>query len=188
MLNKEKLLWGSIAPDITPYYKFVRHYKNESLNYIAREITNVIFLCQGRDFENGEDLMLTKYLSKKLGVISHYLCDYTCYPHAERITCMNSKQAREHIKYEMMLNEFSKNHNFTKLDFKAKDLELNGSRVVTVTNLVKNYINDIVEEYMDLDHSYEKDLDFAYTLNMKVITFIFDIITENVLEYHLQRV
>lgn len=187
-MNKEKLLWGSIAPDITPYYKFIRHYKNESINYISREIANLIFLCQGKDFEKGEDLMLNKYLSKKLGIISHYLCDYTCYPHAERITCVNSKRAREHLSYEMRLNEFSKNHQFHYLSLETEDLTFDSFRVVTVTNQVKNYINQVVEEYMTLDHSYEKDLNFALTLNIKITNFIFEAIRENVAEYTLQRV
>lgn len=34
-LNLEKMLWGSVAPDVLPYYKLKRHYFDESGDYIA---------------------------------------------------------------------------------------------------------------------------------------------------------
>ena len=39
-LNKDSLLWGSVAPDILPQYRLHRHYEKESLNYIVNEIVN----------------------------------------------------------------------------------------------------------------------------------------------------
>ena len=54
-LNKEKLLWVSIAPDILPKYKFSRHYQDESINFVALEIMKLIFVSRFID------------LSKKIG-------------------------------------------------------------------------------------------------------------------------
>lgn len=187
-LNKEKLLWGSIAPDITPFYKFIRHYKDESINYIAKEIVNLIFLSQGKDFEENNDAMLNKYMSKKLGVISHYLCDYTCYPHAERITCVSSKKAKEHLGYEMILNEYAKNHEFKTVDLNTEDLIINQRRTVIMIKDVKKFINEVVEEYEKREVDFENDLDFALTLNLKIFDYIFESVTENSAVYNLQTV
>ena len=50
-LDKNKLLWGSIAPDIMPKYKLIRHYKSESILYVASQITKVILTLSLLDEE-----------------------------------------------------------------------------------------------------------------------------------------
>ena len=83
-LDKEKLLWGSVCPDILPQYKFIRHYKDESLNYIAKEIMKVIFISRYLEFNKILDPLAIKILSNKIGIISHYLSAAVCLPHANR--------------------------------------------------------------------------------------------------------
>ena len=85
-LDKEKLLWGSVAPDILPHYKMIRHYKKESINFITREIMKIIFVSRYIDFNEKLDPVAMKVLSKKIGIISHYLSDYVCLAHANRWT------------------------------------------------------------------------------------------------------
>ena len=78
------MLWGSIAPDILPKYKFIRHYKDESIDYVVREIVKVIFMSRYVDFNKNIDAITMKVLSKKIGIISHYLTDFVCVPHSKR--------------------------------------------------------------------------------------------------------
>ena len=65
-LDKNKLLWGSVAPDILPQFRLHRHYKKESLNYIVNEIIKLIFLSRFVDFNSAADPLAIKLLSKKL--------------------------------------------------------------------------------------------------------------------------
>lgn len=185
-LHMDKLLWGSIAPDIMPFYKFIRHYKEESIGYISKEIVNVIFLLHGKDFR--EDSVLRKYLSKKLGIISHYLCDYVCYPHAVRMTCLSSKGAKEHLGYEVRLNDFAKDHTFQYLEFEPCDIHMESRRFVSLISQVREFINQVVEEYHRLPSSYEKDLNFAYTLNVKIADFIFETVLDSSQETIIETV
>ena len=45
-LNLKKIQWGSVCPDVLPYYKLIRHYQNESIDYISNEISNLIYFFQ----------------------------------------------------------------------------------------------------------------------------------------------
>lgn len=180
------MLWGSIAPDIMPFYKFIRHYKNESINYISKEIANLIILCQKAIWEIDPDPMLLSYISKKIGIISHYLCDYTCYPHAQRITCSSSKSAREHLGYEIKLNNFSKDHEFNLLQVNTKEIYVISYKYFSMRTEIKNYINDIVEEYMNAEPSFETDLNYALMLNIRIIDFVFNTIENSSKEWKVQ--
>lgn len=103
-LNLNKIQWGSVCPDVLPYYKLIRHYQKESINFISKEISNLIYFCRYSNLQENTNPILINYLSKKLGIISHYLSDYCCYPHAYRMTFFDDMKA--HIKYESDLNVY----------------------------------------------------------------------------------
>lgn len=172
-LDKDKLLWGSISPDILPQYKVIRHYKDESLNFIAKEIMKTIFIGRFLDFSKVLDPITMKVISKKIGVISHYLSDYVCLPHANRWTFMDNMI--KHIKYESKLNEYSYKHDFKTNIIDTKDIDLYSYNIFDLKERIKKYINDVVEEY-SLKTDYKNDLDFALSLNMKITNFILDTI------------
>ncbi len=172
-LDKEKLLWGSISPDILPQYKLIRHYKDESLNFIAKEIVKIIFVSRYIEFNKILDPLAIKLLSSKIGVISHYLSDYVCLPHAKRWTFYNNMV--KHIKYESQLNDYVINHNFKTNIINTKDMDVYDTNTLGLMKTVKNYINQVVEEY-SLKTSFANDLDFALSLNLKITYFILDTI------------
>lgn len=176
-LNLEKLSWGSIAPDYLPYYKLIRHYKDESLDYISKEIVKLIFLCRYANFEDGVNPVLLKYVSKKIGIISHYLCDYTCYPHAYRMTFMGSM--RSHIKYEADLSQYAFKHEFTKNVIKTDKLNIYDSSQDKLVEKVQDYINNVVDEYKNAGKSFEIDLNYAANLSENIACFVI----ETVLNY-----
>ncbi|RVU55286.1 zinc dependent phospholipase C family protein [Anaerosphaera multitolerans] len=172
-LDIDKLQWGSIAPDILPYYKLKRHYKDESIDFISKEIVNLIFLGRYSNLNNKKSFFV-KQLSKKMGIISHYLCDYTCYPHAYRVTFMDDMKS--HIKYESDLNEYAPSHKFEDKNLNIENLNLYGDDSKKLADIVKEYINYVVEKYMEDEKSFSSDLDYALKLSSNVALFIIEMI------------
>lgn len=174
-LNKEKLLWGSIAPDILPKYKFIRHYQDESINYVALEIMKLIFVSRFIDLSKITDPLSIKVLSKKIGIISHYLSDYVCIPHAKRWTFTDSMV--KHVRYESRLNDYAPNHDFKKNVISVDDLDIYDENIISLHGTIKRYIEEVVVEY-STKSGFKNDLDFALSLNLKMTYFILDIIRD----------
>ncbi len=172
-LDKETLLWGSVAPDILPRYKFIRHYQDESINYITKEILKIIFISRYLEFNRILDPLAIKLLSKKIGIISHYLSDYVCLPHAKRWTFSDSMI--KHIKYESALNNYAPMHSFKKNMINVDDIDMFSDESISLKVKIKNYIDQVVEEYSHKT-SFKNDLNFALSLNLKITYFILDTI------------
>ncbi len=172
-LDKDKLIWGSVCPDILPQYKIRRHYKDESLNFVVQEIIKIIFIGRYLEFNNGFDPITVKILSKKIGVVSHYLSDYVCLPHAKRWT-FNDNMIK-HIKYESKLNDYAIYHDFRKNIIKTDDLNVYDLNLYNLKSEIIKYINNVIEEY-SITTGFKYDLDFALSLNLKISYFIFDTI------------
>lgn len=172
-LDKDKLLWGSIAPDILPQYRFIRHYQDESVNYISKEIIKVIYISRYLEFNQLLDPLAIKLLSKKIGIISHYLSDYVCLPHARRWTFAESMV--KHIKYEKSLNEYAIKHDFKKNVINVDDIDIFDDQFCNLQLRIKNYIENVVDEY-SIKSSFKNDLNFAVSLNAKISYFIIDTI------------
>lgn len=181
-LDKDKLAWGSIAPDILPRYRFHRHYQKESLNYIVNEIVKLIFISRFIEFNRRIDPLTKKILSKKIGIISHYLSDFVCLPHAERWTFTSSNMIK-HINYESRLNDYAPNHAFKKNIINVDDVDIFQNRIIKLGPMIKKYIEDVVEEY-SLKTGFENDLNFALSLNLKATYFIIDTINAYTEEVH----
>lgn len=183
-LDKNKLLWGSICPDILPQFRFIRHYQEESLNYIAKEIMKVVFISRFIEFNKTLDPITMKILSKKVGIISHYLSDYVCLPHANRWTFTEGREVMiKHIKYESKLNNYTTTHDFKNDLITIDDIDIYDTEPEELKNRIKEYINEVVEEY-SLKVGYENDLDFAVSLNIKITSFILDTIKAYSEEIH----
>lgn len=172
-LNKEKLLWGSVAPDIVPKYKLIRHYQDESLNYIALEIMKIIFISRFVDLRRIKDPIAVNILSKSIGIISHYLSDYVCLPHARRWTFADSMI--KHVRYESKLNDLASGHSFKKNVITVDDLNFSDESLLNLRIAIKNYIMDVVDEY-SIKAGMKNDLDFALSINLKISYFILDAI------------
>lgn len=182
-LDKKKLLWGSIAPDILPKYRFIRHYKDESLNYITKEIMKIIFVSRYIDFNKILDPIAMKVLSRRIGIVSHYLADYVCQPHAKRWTFMDSMV--KHIKYESQLNDYVRTFDFKNNVINVEDIDIYEGEFRDLGSKIKSYINDVVEEY-SIKTGFSNDLNFALSINLKMTYFILDTINEYSEEIHAQ--
>lgn len=180
-LDLNKMLWGSIAPDVLPYYKLHRHYFEESIDYISKEIAALIYYGRYSDIKNNENPIFVKFFSKKLGIISHYLCDYVCYPHAYRMTFIGNMKS--HIKYESDLNQFVMSYKFKNEQYdniiNTDSISLFKNVDKKLKNRIKEYISSVVLEYKNSDKSFDTDMNFALGLCTEVSNFVI----ESVLNY-----
>ncbi len=170
-LDNSALAWGSVAPDILPKYKKIRHYKKESLEFVVNEIVKLIYLNRNLDF-NRIDPITMKFFSKNLGIISHYLSDFVCLPHAKRWTF--STNMFKHIKYEYRLDNKSVNHEFNKYIINGNKIDIYKNESVKMIDIVRDFILNVVEEYSTNNESYENDLDFALALNLELSSFVIE--------------
>ena len=181
-LNLDKMLWGSIAPDVLPYYKTKRHYFDESGDYIAREISKLIYFSRYSYSEGNESKLFINYMSKKLGIIMHYLCDFVCYPHAYRMTFIEN--LRKHVKYEQDLALYARENKFLEESFRdvisCEDINFFENSDIKLEKKVKAYLIKVIEEYKDSNHSFDSDLNFALNLS----TNISILVIESILEYN----
>ena len=181
-LNLDKMLWGSIAHDVLPYYKTKRHYFDESGDYIAREISKLIYFSRYSYSEGNESKLFINYMSKKLGIIMHYLCDFVCYPHAYRMTFIEN--LRKHVKYEQDLALYARENKFLEESFRdvisCEDINFFENSDIKLEKKVKAYLIKVIEEYKDSNHSFDNDLNFALNLS----TNISILVIESILEYN----
>lgn len=126
------------------------------------------------DFNKGVDSLTMKLLSRKIGIISHYLTDFVCVPHAKRWTFVGSM--KKHLKYEKELDVYAKSHDFKKHIILTNDIDLYDNESVELKTQVKNYIETVIEEY-SMKTSFKNDLDFAADFNTKISYFILDTIS-----------
>lgn len=187
-LNLKKIQWGSVCPDVLPYYKLIRHYQNESIDYISNEISNLIYFCRYAKLEKNNNPILLNFLSKKLGIISHYLSDYCCYPHAYRLTFFNDMKA--HIKYESDLNLYVMANKINEENYSSvimeKDLNLFENVDKKLRLRVKNYIENAIDEYKKMPIAYETDMNFALDLSSKIAYFVIESILAYNEDYEIQ--
>lgn len=181
-LNLDKMLWGSIAPDVLPYYKTKRHYFDESGDYIAREISKLIYFSRYSYSEGNESKLFINYMSKKLGIIMHYLCDFVCYPHAYRMTFIEN--LRKHVKYEQDLALYARDNKFLEESFRdvisCEDINFFENFDIKLEKKIKAYLIKVIEEYKDSNHNFDNDLNFALNLS----TNISILVIESILEYN----
>jgi len=82
-LNEKLFLLGNIFPDLIQSYIWCRHEYKHSRKYVLKKIEQL--------------KKRPKLFSFHLGVLTHYICDYFCYPHSN--SC--NKGFIHHIIYEI---------------------------------------------------------------------------------------
>lgn len=169
-LSKNRLMWGAVSPDILPKYKIYKHYKDDNENMVINEIISLIYIVKVFDFYNLSGFRKT-ILSNRLGVISHFLCDYVTLPHKEKWTFNDS--FNKHVVYEKELNELAKNHKFNSDIISIEKINIYEDETIMLKSIVKKYIDDVVKEYSKAQ-SYERDLDFGLSLSLNVSLFIIE--------------
>lgn len=174
VLDEKVIRKSSVIPDFSLKYKLIRHYQDESLDFIASEIVNLIYISKFLNY-TALDRINRKLLSTKIGVISHYLSDYVCLPHRERWTFKDS--ISQHVRYESQLGKVALNHEFNKNILTVEDMDPFHGKSINLKKMVKFYIEQVVEEY-SIKRDYQRDLNFALSLNIKITNFIIEVVLE----------
>lgn len=182
ILDKKRLLRGSIAPDLYPKYKFIPHYFSESIDYIVDQIITLVPFMSKIVYDSAWNGLLSGPISYKLGVICHYLSDYMTHPHARRIRFTSAKDIREHVRYENALNQYAKSH---PLDPDMASNMAMGSFQGGLQDLkvyVKTQILRFIDQYLQKEISFENDYSDAFILNV----FVFQTVCEAAFAYGRQ--
>ena len=71
-LNKILFIYGNLAPDVSLSYIFRNHSRDVSASYLDKQL---------RYLYAGNHISGCAMFSYSLGIMSHYICDFLCYPH-----------------------------------------------------------------------------------------------------------
>ena len=103
-VNEKLFMFGNFYPDLIHSYLWCKHEYQHSREYIRRKIKAL------------KERPL--FFSFHLGVLTHYICDYFCYPH----TGVYDKSLFHHIMYEIRQKIPQKQYK-TKLTIKSFTIE-----------------------------------------------------------------
>lgn len=164
--HKKSFYIGSILPDCVPSFITRRHSIDETFEILEEEIKK---LTEEYETERG----ITRYYSRHLGVITHYIADYFTYPHNR--TFMGTM--KEHCTYERDLKyairEYVKSEDAVKAREKNRTLE-NVEEILL-------FIRQMHEEYLKIVGKLKNDCAYIVELCHKVVDAILKIFEYNYL-------
>ena len=126
-LNKRSLIYGSIKPDVAYNLVKLEHFKPQSFDFICDEI-NKLSDCK---FEPNKEFI--KFFSRHIGIVTHFISDFFCVPHNDRITYENN--FIDHIKYEHRLHQLFKSFD-SKINVSKKYFDINNDNSDSIKILV----------------------------------------------------
>ena len=103
-INEKMFLLGNLFPDLIYSFLWRRHEYQHSREYVQKKLNKL---------KNKHWLF-----SFHMGVLSHYICDYFCYPHSTSY----DKGLVQHILYEIR-QKVPKSYNKTKLNIATFTIE-----------------------------------------------------------------
>ncbi|MCX7694996.1 MAG: zinc dependent phospholipase C family protein [Caloramator sp.] len=158
-INEEGFLSGCLKPDYSLPFFFIPHYKEKSFNFIIEMITELI----NYNFSNNKN---TKNFYIKLGIVTHFLCDYFCHAH-------NNKKLDNmflHLKYERALHNLFEELSIDKISVYYSQNH-NSLKVYSLDSLI-DFINDMHQKYISTPPSMEKDIYYALEISNNAVDFI----------------
>ncbi|MCK9267944.1 MAG: zinc dependent phospholipase C family protein [Alkaliphilus sp.] len=126
-LNRRSLIYGSIKPDISYNLVKLEHFKPQSFNFICDEINRL----SDYKFESNKEFI--KFFSRHIGIVTHFISDFFCVPHNDRITYENN--FIDHIKYEHRLHQLFKSFD-SRIKVSKKHFNVNNGNSYSIKILV----------------------------------------------------
>ncbi len=145
-LDKTQLIFGSIKPDIYSGLPKLKHFKPQSFDVICNEIQRI----SNSSFADNRAYLAA--ISQKIGVITHYVADYFCIPHNDRITYKH--HFWDHLKYERTLHKSFKDI----ASRKKQSVNLLQGVDFTEIEQVKRYLDDLHHRYEFKGESMQNDI------------------------------
>ncbi len=140
-VDKYSFLYGNIKPDFTKYLYSKPHRMKQSLNYVLREVSGLIYPKKKNINE----------FSNSLGVINHFIADFFCSPHYHK----PKFNLLTHMLYEFKLHLKIKSMG-------KKSLSLHDLDIQDLLNRdINHVINCLEDEYINSSPSIEKDIIIA---------------------------
>lgn len=154
-LPASALSYGSCAPDIIVKYRKIKHYKSISFD-IVMDLTNKLYedILAGNISENAAAF--------RLGIITHYLCDFFCLPHNDSYF---RSHFNAHMLYEAKLHYYFKNY-AAHQSISPDDI------VISQPDQIKNFINETHRKYMEEKDGFMKDVTYSICVISSVCTVI----------------
>ncbi len=159
-LNLKLLQKGSYIPDYHYFWRLFSHRKQHLFDDVCLQINYISRLIR----TNYESFI--NVISYRLGVISHFICDFFTAPH----NFFKKTELPQHIKYESDLNIYivknvpslSKESIEFKENFKGDIFD------------IRKFINKLHKEYNQINYSFETDLKFAIKALTTISLFLID--------------
>lgn len=163
-LSKKKLEYGSIMPDLVPKLRNIRHFKEDSIQFVLDSIEEL--KSTPFSFEKKK----IKKFSKKLGIILHYLCDYFCFAHNNKLLIDN---IYKHLLYENRIN-------LSTVNYKHETTEIRANYDYLFCYSPIEIINEFLYEYKNKPQSNpDRDLHFAINICSVITMSIIEECIEN---------
>lgn len=168
-IDLKTFIYGNKLPDILPSYRLSMHEMKDNYKDVKNLINELI-----------EKKLSTKDLSKKLGIMTHYLCDFFTFPHNENY----KSNIIMHELYERFQRRLMKNRIQETFDKYKEECTL---KIYNYSDII-NYIDDMHSIYMIKESNKERDVIFATILirvvNCSILNIIYlreniDFIKEN---------
>jgi len=145
-LNKNSLVYGSIKPDIAPSLAKLDHFKPQSFDLIMNEIHRLSQMS----FANNKEFI--KNFSTQIGVVTHFIADFFCVPHNDRVKYRKATFI-SHMIYENNLHKI-----FRDFDGKVSALKEDFTVDNYSAHIIKCAIDQLHQKYNARDESFMNDL------------------------------
>lgn len=155
-LNKFMFKLGNMSPDVPFYYKHLKHYKYQNFEYILQMINDL------SEINPSESVAKLNLYSYRLGVITHYVCDYFCLPHHDRDAYKD--KLKEHLIYEKRMHKDVKTYNNenTLYDDLVDFNDIN----------IKFIVDTFMTKYIDDNTSSQNDIRYAISASSLVCSIL----------------
>jgi hypothetical protein len=153
-LNYNSLEIGCIKPDISTELINIPHYKEKSFDFIIEKINSL------KEVALPESQRELKKFSCDLGIVLHYISDYFCYAHNDKLM----DRMPQHFFYEMNL-ELELRKYLTKSSFKSMDIYLTKEDHNNLKKSLICYINEKHKQYTEEKSRVSNDIYYTLQVN-----------------------
>lgn len=159
--HKKAFYLGSILPDCLPSFLTRKHTIQETFDILKDEILKI---TDQYDMEKG----ITRYYTRHLGVITHYIADYFTYPHNH----IFEGTLMEHCNYENELKHELRAY------VKSKEAVKQREKIMTYRTVddILHFIKLMHEEYLNVIKVVKIDCMYIVELCHKVVDAILQIL------------
>ncbi|MDF2804312.1 MAG: hypothetical protein K0S61_4217 [Anaerocolumna sp.] len=169
-LHKKAFFVGSILPDCVPSFITRRHSIDETFDILRNEIVKI---TDDYEIEKG----ITRYYTKHLGVVTHYIADYFTFPHNRTF----EGSMKEHCVYENELKFALREY----VHSEEAIMERAKNSILKTVDEILDFIKEMHEEYLKVANKVKVDCKYIVEMCHRVVDAILQIFEVNFLNLRL---